>query len=90
MSFLATDRLNDVIWDDPMTLNGFRVEHGERFEPGDVIQMESSKELMLVKSSSGRWVHVQRGYAGTEAEAMQSNQVVHILGKAEELKLTRE
>jgi hypothetical protein len=83
---IRTDRLADVIWDDPMTLNGFCVQHGERFEPGDVIQMEGSKELMLVKSSSGRWVHIQRGYASTRPEAIRSDQVIHILGKAEELK----
>ncbi len=86
----GTDRLDDVIWDDPVTLNGFRVQHGERFAAGDVIRMDGSRELMLVKSSSGRWVHVQRGFAGTRPEAIRPDQVIHILGKAEELKLTGE
>ncbi len=81
---MITDRLDDRIWDDPLTLNGFRVLHGELFTPGTVVQMEGSKELMLVTSSSGRWVHVKRGHAGTKPEPILTNQVIHILGKADE------
>jgi hypothetical protein len=84
MPFVGIDRLDDVIWDDPLRLNGFCVEHGDRFKPGAVIRMEGSQELMRVKSSSGRWVHVERGYAGTRPEALQARQTVHILGRAEE------
>ena len=59
------DAINDNVFTDPDVDTDFVVEHGERFQVGDEIQVEGSEELMLVTGVSGDTLTVVRGYGGT-------------------------
>jgi hypothetical protein len=76
------DAVNDSTFSDPSTDTDFVVDNGSRFRIGDQIQIESSKELMLVTGISTNTLTVARGYAGTSAEDLADNQVINILGNA--------
>lgn len=53
-----------------------------RFRIGDQIQIEASRELMLVTGVSTNTLTVIRGYAGTVTEELADNKVINILGNA--------
>ena len=76
------DAINDGTIGDPETETQFDVVHGERFQAGDQIQCEGSKELMLMTAVSGDTLTVVRGYAGTTAEELANGMVINILGNA--------
>jgi hypothetical protein len=76
------DAVNDSTFSDPSTDTDFVVDNGSRFRIGDQIQVEGSKELMLVTAISTNTLTVVRGYAGTTAEDLADNQVINILGNA--------
>ncbi len=76
------DAINDSTWTDPSSDTEFDVDHGSRFRIGDQIQVESSKELMLITNINGDTLTVVRGYAGTIPENLADNQVINILGNA--------
>jgi hypothetical protein len=76
------DAINDSTFSDPSLDTQFVVENGSRFRIGDQIQVEGSRELMLVTAINSNTLTVIRGYAGTTAEDLADNQVINILGNA--------
>ncbi len=76
------DAVNDNTFTDPDVDTSFDVDHGSRFQVGDQIQVEASKELMLVTGVNTNTLTVIRGYGGTTAENLADNQVLNILGNA--------
>jgi hypothetical protein len=76
------DAVNDSTFTNPATDTDFVVDNGSRFRVGDQIQIEGSKELMLVTAVNSNTLTVVRGYAGTTAENLADNQVINILGNA--------
>jgi len=76
------DAINDSTFSDPSADTEFEVDNGGRFRTGDQIQVEGSKELMLVTAVDGNTLTVVRGYSGTTAEDIADNQVINILGNA--------
>lgn len=67
---------------DPLTGVQVDVLNPSRFRVGDQLQIEGSRELMLINSITGATLMVIRGYAGTAAEEFQAGQTVNILGNA--------
>ena len=76
------DSIDDQSITSPSTETDFDVANGSRFRVGDQIQVEGSKELMLVTAVSGDTLTVVRGYAGTTAEDLVDGQIINILGNA--------
>jgi hypothetical protein len=76
------DSIDDSSISSPSTETSFDVANGSRFRVGDQIQVEGSKELMLVTAVSTDTLTVVREYAGTIAEDIVDGQVVNILGNA--------
>jgi hypothetical protein len=76
------DAINDATFTDPAADTAFDVDNGSRFRVGDQIQVEGSKELMLVTGINNNTLTVIRGYAGTTAEALADNRVINIVGNA--------
>ena len=76
------DAINDSNFTDPAADTDFDVDNGDRFRVGDQILVAGSEELMLVTGLNGNTLTVVRGYAGTTAENLANNQVIHILGNA--------
>jgi hypothetical protein len=76
------DAINDSTFTDPNADTQFNVDNGSRFRIGDQIQVEGSKELMLVTNINGSTLTVARGYAGTLSQNLADNQVINILGNA--------
>jgi len=76
------DAINDATYTDPAADTEFDVDNGDRFRPGDQIQVEGSEELMLVTAINGDTLTVVRGYGGTASEDLADNQVINILGNA--------
>jgi hypothetical protein len=76
------DAINDSTFTDPDVDTQFVVDNGSRFRVGDQIQIEGSKELMLVTSVNSNTLTVMRGYAGTTPENLADNQIINILGNA--------
>jgi hypothetical protein len=76
------DAINDQTITDPDAETQFDVDNGSRFRVGDQIQVEGSKELMLVNTVNGNMLSVVRGYGGTTPENLADNQVINILGNA--------
>ena len=76
------DAIGDNTFTDPDVDTSFDVDHGSRFRVGDQIQVEGSRELMLVTAVNVNTLTVVRGYGGTVAENLADNQVINILGNA--------
>jgi len=78
------DRVDDSTFGDPQTDTAFVVEHAERFRIGDQIQLDGSREVMLVTAvdTGTNTLTVVRGYGGTTAEDLADDLVIHILGNA--------
>jgi hypothetical protein len=76
------DAVNDSTFSDPAADTDFVVDNGSRFRIGDQIQIEGSKELMLVTNVNTNTLSVVRGYAGTTPENLADNKVINILGNA--------
>jgi hypothetical protein len=76
------DAINDSTFSDPDVDTQFVVDNGSRFKAGDQIQIEGSKELMVVTGVNSNTLTVIRGYAGTTSENLADNQVINILGNA--------
>ena len=74
--------INDDTFTDPAADTTFDVDNGDRFQVGDQIQVEGSKELMLVTGISTNTLTVVRGYGDTSAEDLADNKVINILGNA--------
>lgn len=77
-----SDAINDSTYSDPNTDTSFVVENGDRFRIGDQIQIESSREVMLVTGISTNTLTVVRGYGGTTNEDLADNAIIRILGNA--------
>jgi hypothetical protein len=76
------DAVNNSTFGDPEADTQFVVDTGGRFMVGDQIQIEGSRELMLVTAVNTNTLTVIRGYAGTIAEELVDNKVINILGNA--------
>ncbi len=76
------DAVDDLMISEPTGTTAFDAANGSRFRIGDQIQVEGSRELMLVTGISGNTLTVVRGYAGTTPEAIGDGQVLNILGNA--------
>ena len=76
------DSIDDASISSPSTETSFDAANGSRFRVGDQIQVEGSKELMLVTVVSTDTLTVVREYAGTTAEDIVDGQVINILGNA--------
>jgi len=76
------DSIDDQSISSPSTETDFDVANGGRFRVGDQIQVEGSKELMLVTAVSSDTLTVVRGYGDTTAEDLVDGQVINILGNA--------
>jgi hypothetical protein len=76
------DSIDDQSIGSPSSETDFDVANGSRFQVGDQIQVEGSKELVLVTVVNGDTLTVVRGYAGTTAEDLVDGQVINILGNA--------
>jgi len=76
------DTINDGTYTDPDSDTDFIVTNGSRFQVGDQIQVEGSKELMLVTGINSNTLTVVRGYGSTTAEDLSNGLVVNILGNA--------
>ncbi len=77
-----TDAVDDATFTDPDVDTQFDVAHGSRFRVGDQIQVEGSREVMLVTDVSSNTLTVVRGYGSTTAEDLADEQVIRILGNA--------
>jgi hypothetical protein len=76
------DAIDDSTYTDPGSDTQFGVDNGSRFRVGDQIQVEGSKELMLVTAINSNTLTVVRGYSGTAPGDLADNQVINILGNA--------
>jgi hypothetical protein len=76
------DAINDSTYADPEADTSFEVDNGSRFRVGDQIQVEGSRELMLVTNVVTNTLTVVRSYGGTTAEELADNKVINILGNA--------
>jgi hypothetical protein len=76
------DSIDDDSIVNPTTDTQFDVAYGSRFRIGDQIQVEGSRELMLVTNVSGNTLTVVRGYAGTTPQTLVDLQTINILGNA--------
>ncbi len=76
------DSIDDGSISSPSTETSFDVANGSRFRVGDQIQVEGTKELMLVTAISTDTLTVVRGYAGSTGENLVDAQVINILGNA--------
>jgi hypothetical protein len=76
------DVINDGSISNPTTETAFDVANGSRFRVGDQIQVENSREVMLVTAISTNTLTVTRGYGGTTPESIGDGQVLRILGNA--------
>lgn len=77
-----TDAIDDASISSPTSETSFDVENGDRFRVGDQIQVEGSREVMLVTGIASDTLTVTREYGGTTAEALVDDQVLRILGNA--------
>lgn len=66
----------------PLSDTTVSVSNPERFQVGDQVQVEGSREVMLVTAINASVLTVQRGYGGTTAEALANGQTLRILGNA--------
>ena len=79
-----TDAVNDSTFTDPAADTDFVVDNADRFQVGDQIQIDGSREVMIVTGvdTGTETLTVVRGYGGTTAENLADDQVIHILGNA--------
>ncbi len=77
-----TDTIDDAEWSDASADTTFGVDHADRFRVGDQLRPADSSELLLVTAVGAGTVTVVRGYGGTTPEALEDQQVLHILGNA--------
>ncbi len=80
--FPNSDFVNDATIADPLNDTAFDVANGNRFQVGDQIQTDGSREVMLVTSISGNTITVVRGYGSTPNQSLSNNTAIHILGNA--------
>ncbi len=79
-----TDAINDATYGDPSTDTNFVVENANRFRVGDQIQVDDSREVMLVTAvdTGTETLMVARGYGATNAEDLYDDAILRILGNA--------
>lgn len=77
-----TDAVNDASISNPATETQFTVEHGDRFRVGDQIRLAGKEEIMLVTSTLGNTLTVQRQYGGSPSSDLEDDDIIHILGNA--------
>lgn len=77
-----TDVIDDGGISSPASTTSFDVSNGDRFQVGDQVQPDGSREVMFVTGITGETLTVARGYGGTTPEAIADEQVLRILGNA--------
>src|SRR5690606_15741480 len=75
---------NDSFSPNATSATSLEVDEVDRPRVGDQLRAEGSDEVMLVThvDTGGGAITVVRGYGGSTAEALSTDQVVHILGNA--------
>jgi len=78
------DHINDDTFTVPTLDASFSVDNADRFRVGDQIQVEGSREVMLVTEIelATQTLVTVRGYGNTTPEALADNQRIQILGNA--------
>ncbi|MFI4910037.1 MAG: DUF5309 family protein [Sedimentisphaeraceae bacterium JB056] len=76
------DQIVTTVWDDPADDSLFNVANSSRFRVGDQIQVEGSKELMLVTGIGSGSLTVVRGYGATTKESLYDDATLNIIGGA--------
>jgi hypothetical protein len=77
-----TDAVNDSTYANPATDTNFVVDHGDRFQIGDQIQLDGKAEVMLVTAIAANTLTVVRQYGGSPASNLADNEIVKIIGHA--------
>ncbi len=77
-------QINDATYVNALTDTNFVVDDASIFRVGDQIQVDGSREIMLVTNvdTGTNTLTVIRGYGGTTNEPLADNLVLHILGNA--------
>ena len=75
-------KVTDDSISDPLTEMMFTVDASTLVKAGDQLQAEGSRELIFVVEVLGSNISVDRGYAGTNPEAVTNGTVLNILGGA--------
>lgn len=76
------DAIAATLFDDPTEDTIFNVANSSRFRAGDQLQVEGSKELMLITAVGEGAITVVRGYSGTTPEELAQGQRLNIIGGA--------
>lgn len=77
-----TDKITQTSFANPLTATSVQVQNADRFRVGDQVKVEGAAEVMFVTAVSAPNITVTRGYGGTTAEALATNQKLIILGNA--------
>ncbi len=76
------DSIVTTLFNDPYTDTTINVANASRFRAGDQIQVEGSRELMLVTGVDAGAITVVRGYSGTTNEELDEGSRINIIGGA--------
>lgn len=77
------DALNQSVFSpSPTGATSLTVDHGSRFQAGDLVRPGDAQEIMLVAAVSGSTLTVVRGYGGTTAATLADNMPLAIIGNA--------
>ncbi len=77
------DHLNQTVFNpDPETAVNLTVDHGDRFQVGDLLRPDGFTEVMLVTSVVGNQLTVVRSYGGTTGATLADNMKLFIIGNA--------
>ncbi len=77
-----SDAVNDNTFGNPATDTSFVVDHGDRFKPGDQIQLAGKKEVMLVTGVTSNTLTVVRQYGGSPSANLADDDHLLIIGHA--------
>ncbi|MEO1238025.1 MAG: DUF5309 family protein, partial [Planctomycetota bacterium] len=79
-----TDAINDNAFTDPSADTSFVVDNADRFQIGDQVQPDGSREILFVTAvdTGSSTLSVVRGYGSTTPEDLADNQTLRILGNA--------
>ncbi len=78
-----TDTINQTVFTpNPQNAASITVDHGERFQVGDIVRPDGSTEVMFVAAVTGDDLTVVRGYGGTTKATLADEMKLTILGTA--------
>lgn len=78
-----TDAIDQAVFTpDALTATSITVLNGDRFQVGDQVRPDGSKEILFVTAVAANTLTVARGYGGTTAEALADEQKLTIVSNA--------